>query len=277
MLYRSKLKWIGRYVAGKKVLDLGCVCHQLDISNPPWLHGYICERAKSALGVDILPEELQELQRRGFNVVLADVETMDLGEQFDVIVAGDIIEHLADHGAFLERARAHLNPGGLLLITTPNPVTLVRLLRTLGRGDTPAHHQHTCWFTAKVLRQLAERYGFEAVDESYADDTRIYYRLWPAISSRGGPLRRSWRRLRVLVKRLLWRPLICANSLLCLIRPGCAETLCMAFRYPRREGPIQTPPAGDALCRAESQTGRGPTRASAATGASPTACRRASR
>lgn len=230
MLYRDKRKWVRQYVAGKDVLDLGCVCHELDAADPPWLHGFLSEHADSVLGVDVLPDQIAELQKRGYDVVCADVETMDLSRQFDVVVAGDIIEHLANPGRFLERVRAHLRPGGLLLATTPNPVTLMRLLRVLTSGRVRANREHTCWFTAKVLRQLAARHGFEMVDESYADDTRLYYRLWPRITARSGRVRRCWRRVRVLIKRLLWRPWIWLNSLLCLMRPACAETLCMAFR-----------------------------------------------
>jgi len=236
MLYRSKLRWIGKYVSGKSVLDLGCVCHELDVSDPPWLHGYLAERAGSLLGVDVVADQLDEMRGRGFDVVCADVETMQLDRRFEVIVAGDIIEHLANPGALLARAAEHLSDGGVLLITTPNPVTLVRLLRLLTSGRVKAHSEHTCWFTAKVLAQLAARYGFEVIDESYASDTRYYYRLWPRIAERGGSARRAWRRIRVLIKRLLWRPWIWLNSLLCLIRPASAETLCLALRQAPSNG-----------------------------------------
>jgi len=230
MLYRSKLDFIGKYVKGKRVLDLGCVCHQLDIAYPPWLHGYICERADSVLGVDVLEAEIEELNRRGYHVVYADVEAMDLGEQFDVVVAGDLVEHLTNHADFLRRVSAHLKPDGVFVMTTPNPITLLRYMRLITGGETQAHHEHTCWFTAKVFRQMAERFGLEVVDESYADDTRIHYVLWPRISNRGGPIRRTWRRIRALLRRLIWRPWIYLNSLICLFRPRAAETLCLALR-----------------------------------------------
>ena len=236
MLYSGKLKWIGKYAKGRKVLDLGCVCHELDVSNPPWLHGYLCSLSDDVLGLDVLPEAVEEMNRRGYRAVCADVETMDLGERFDVIVAGDLMEHLANHGKFLERVVAHLAPEGMFLVTTPNAMTLLRYLRVLTKGYTPAHHQHTCWFTAKVLDQLARRYGLEVFDESYANDTGMHYPLWPGkMATRGGPVRRAWRRLRLLVRRLAWRPFIWLNSLICLVRPRSAETLCMAFKLKRRD------------------------------------------
>ena len=232
MVYRNKLRWIRKYVTGRKVLDLGCVCHELDVKDPPWLHGYLCDHAESVVGVDLLSEQVAELERRGYTAVCADVESMDLGEQFDVIVAGDIIEHLSNLGAFFGRVKAHLREGGVLLVATPNPVTMIRFVRLLTGGRVRANGQHTCWFTASVLRQLAERHGFEATDESYADDTRYYYRLWPALTPRGGAGSRAWRRMRTFVRHLLWQPGIWINSLLCLIRPRMAETLCMAMRLP---------------------------------------------
>jgi SAM-dependent methyltransferase len=235
MLYRSKLNWIAGYVANAEVLDLGCVCHELDISDPPWLHGFLVERASRVVGVDILPDAVAELERRGYEVVCANVETMDLDQTFDVVVAGDIIEHLSNLGLFFERVRAHLADGGLLLVATPNPLNPMRMLRLLTGGRDLANGEHTCWFTQKVLRQLAARHGFEVADESYADDTRYYYRIWPSITPTGGALRRGWRRTRTLIKRLWWRPWIWLTSLLCLVRPRFSETLCMAFRVKEDE------------------------------------------
>ncbi len=235
-LYRTKFKWVAARLAGRTVLDLGCVGHRLDENNVPWLHGHLCELADEVVGVDILDDEIATLRQRGYNVVRADVETMDLGRTFDAVVAGDIIEHLNSPGAMLERARAHLVDGGPLLIATPNPVTFTRMLRMLVTGKIGANRQHTCWFTAKVLRQLAGRYGFEVVDESYVDDTRLYYPIWPKLPPPKCPRRIRMRRLLVLIQRLLWRPVVWLNSLLSLLRPRCAETLCMTFQK-GTEGP----------------------------------------
>lgn len=237
MLHRSKFKWLWKYVEARSVLDLGCVCHELDVANPPWLHGYLREVAERVVGVDYLPVEIEELRRRGYEVVCADVQTMDLGETFEVVVAGDIIEHVENLGDFLDRVAAHLQPGGLFLVTTPNPIMFLRWFRLMLSGRDRANREHTCWFTAKVLRQLAERHGFEMIDESYADETRFYYRLWPKVARRGGRLRYAWRRTRMVFKRLLWRPWVWLNTLMCLVRPRNAERLCLALRL--RESPGQ--------------------------------------
>jgi len=229
-VFRSKLKWIRPYVEGRRLLDLGCVCHELDVQEPPWLHGFLVEHAAEVAGVDFVAEGVEEMNRRGFRAICADVETMALGETFEAIVAGDIVEHLSNPGRLFERAAEHLAPGGVLLVTTPNPLNPLRLLRILVKGRASVNDEHTCWFTSNVLAQLAERFGFEPADEAYADDSALWYRLWPRISQRGGRARRIVRRIRTFIRRLLWMPWVGLASLMTRIRPRYGETLCMAFR-----------------------------------------------
>jgi SAM-dependent methyltransferase len=50
-----------------------------------------------------------------------NAETFDLQPaKFDVVASFQVIEHLFDPSAMLTRAKAHLKPGGLLVVTTPN-------------------------------------------------------------------------------------------------------------------------------------------------------------
>ncbi|MBN1942830.1 MAG: class I SAM-dependent methyltransferase [Phycisphaerae bacterium] len=231
MVYRSKFDWIGRFLSpDASVLDLGCVCHDLDQTAVPWLHQFLVERAGRVVGVDILPEAVERMKREGYQAVCADAETLNLGETFDVVVAGDILEHLDNPGEFLDHAARHLASNGVLLLTTPNPVTYVRLLRVLFKGHAGANKEHTCWFTAKVLRQLAERHGLGVAEEAFVDDTRLFYPWWKPVS-RGSAVRRFFRRVnRLLGMLLIWKPAVWFQSLLCRLRPRLAETLCLALR-----------------------------------------------
>ena len=228
--YRRKFDWIGRFVdAQKHVLDLGCVCHDLDQTAVPWLHGFLRDRAASVLGVDYLPEAVDRMRADGFDAVCADVQQLDLGRQFDVVVAGDLIEHLDNVGLFLDRCAAHLADDGVLLVTTPNPVNYVRLVRTLVKGSAGGNKEHTCWFTAKVLRQLAERHGLEVAEEAYIDDTYLFY---PWFKPQKGPAGRRFLRhvARFCSMLFCWKPVCWINSFDTLLRPRLGETLCLAFR-----------------------------------------------
>ncbi len=231
MIYHSKLDWIGRFVTpDTSVLDLGCVCHDLDQTAVPWLHKFLTGRAGRVVGVDILPDAVARMNQEGFTAVCANAESLDLGETFDVVIAGDILEHLDNLGQFLDHAAKHLNPDGVLLVTTPNPVTWVRLLRVLFKGNAGANKEHTCWFTDKVLRQLAERHCLRIVDEAYINDTKLFYPWFKPVKA-GAPARTFFRRVnRFLEMLLIWKPAVLFQSLLCHIRPRLSETLCMAMK-----------------------------------------------
>jgi 2-polyprenyl-3-methyl-5-hydroxy-6-metoxy-1,4-benzoquinol methylase len=110
--YWNRFHWIEPYIKGKNVLDLGCVDHTLGRTDRPWLHGFIRNQARRVVGVDMLTEAVQELRYRGMEIVQASVEEMDLGERFDVVVAGDILQQLSNPGRMIERAAVHLVPGG---------------------------------------------------------------------------------------------------------------------------------------------------------------------
>lgn len=209
MLFKDKLDWIVPLVRGRKVLDLGCVRHTLDETEKThWLHGIIRAEARSVIGVDYLQDAVDKLLERGYNVVCANVETMELGDVFEVIVAGDLIEHLNNFGLFLERVRAHLADDGIAVMTTPNPVNLLRYISVLVRGEAGANPEHTCWFTEQVLRQLVARYDLEISDVAYIDDTYQYYPQ----------------------SNIKWKPFLALNYLMVRIRNQFAETLCVVIK-----------------------------------------------
>ncbi|NJD54869.1 MAG: glycosyltransferase [Nitrospirae bacterium] len=162
-----KTEFIRKFVTGKDVLDLGVVAHSLDyMKKTPdkWLHGLICEHAGKVVGVDILKSEISELQEMGYNVINDDVLTLDLDRQFDVIVCGDLIEHVWNHDALLHSISRHLLDDGVALITTPNPFSANRFFNILFDGWTAINTEHTCWLCPQTVFQLVERAGLRIVD-----------------------------------------------------------------------------------------------------------------
>lgn len=211
MVYKNKYDWIVKYIKDKKVLDLGCIQHNIDKTKKSnWLHGKIVKDAGSVLGVDYLKDEVIALNKCGYNIIWADVETMKLENKYEVIVAGDIIEHLSNFGYFLERVKEHLDSKGIFLLTTPNPVNLFRFLRQLYKGYCVAHPEHTCWFTEQVIKQLMEKHGFEIIDIGYVDDSYQYNKN-----------KRWW----------FFYPL---NYILCRIRSAFCETICVSMKLSQK-------------------------------------------
>jgi len=86
-------------------------------------------------------------------------------EPFDVVVAGDVLEHLPEPERALALVRPLLAPGGLLLVSLPNVANVtVRLALLLGRFPYAERgildRTHLRFFTRRTGRELLARCGF---------------------------------------------------------------------------------------------------------------------
>jgi SAM-dependent methyltransferase len=114
----SRYWWSTQYVGGKSVLD--CACGR----------GYgsyiLSSAAKNVVGVDLNAPSLFEAakQFKKNNLSFKEWDVFKLPElgKFDVITAFEVIEHLppSQTESFLKSLRGSLNPGGILLLSTPN-------------------------------------------------------------------------------------------------------------------------------------------------------------
>lgn len=77
----------------------------------------------------------------------------DNGEHFDVILLTEVIEHLMEPVTFLQKLGKLLNPGGCILVTTPNKDYAVNKLSTWATDLPPVH---LWWFTKDGFRKMAE-------------------------------------------------------------------------------------------------------------------------
>jgi SAM-dependent methyltransferase len=156
-------------VRGKTVLDVGCVDHSARLeSSDRWMHKHLVRAAASVIGLDILESEAAKLRERGYNVVAGDASTVDLGQTFDLVVAGEIIEHIDNPGAFLRNMARHLNSAGRLVLTTPNPFFVMHQFEFafVSSLDKRWNHEHVCWYCPFTLGNLLERSGL-TVDSCY--------------------------------------------------------------------------------------------------------------
>ncbi|WP_226482530.1 class I SAM-dependent methyltransferase [Natrinema amylolyticum] len=161
------------HVRDETVLDVGCVAHDsAKRHDEAWLHELVVRAADDALGIDVLEDELAALAEAGYDVTTGDAQDLALEETFDVIVVGELIEHLVDFDGLLASVDEHLADGGKLVVTTPNAMavhwTALRLL-----DQEFVNTGHTCWFDATTLTQLLERYGFEPIEIAYVGDCRL--------------------------------------------------------------------------------------------------------
>jgi len=100
-------------VAPKRVLDLGCSGGQLA--------EHLRALGHHVTGVDAV--EVDGVRHRVDEFVLGNLEDgipTAAGSRFDVVIAADVIEHVADPGRLLTQMERVLSPGGEILISTPN-------------------------------------------------------------------------------------------------------------------------------------------------------------
>lgn len=164
-----------------RVLDIGFWGQGVSAADPNWPHRLLLGRAREVWGIDLeydaaaLPQDAARYRR-------ASAESFDLGgERFDLVFAGDLIEHLPNPGLFLGRAAAHLLPGGRLIVTTPNAFNLFNLFEKISKREPTVNPDHTCYFNEKTLRQLFGKCGWRV------DSARAVYSL-------GLKHRESWKK-----------------------------------------------------------------------------------
>ena len=147
---------------GKIVLDMGCVCHDEAFYNSDdWLHAKIKNVAKELLGVDYLKSDVEKLQQKGFNIVCADVtRKINIEKKFDVIVAGDIVEHLVNFEGFFDNLTRLLAPGGKVILSTPNPFYAGEFHYVSFKRSYLINPEHTCWIDPFAMKQLVSRFDF---------------------------------------------------------------------------------------------------------------------
>jgi 2-polyprenyl-3-methyl-5-hydroxy-6-metoxy-1,4-benzoquinol methylase len=151
---------------GRRVLDVGCAGHANRIGGPDWLHGRIASVATEVAGIDIDAVGVQAMVFAGYNAIVASIEERDrvrdeLGS-FELVVAADVIEHLRSPQALLELAATVLLPGGLLLLTTPNPLAPWRI-RAGRRHLVRENVDHVVLAFPSGVAEMADRAGLELV------------------------------------------------------------------------------------------------------------------
>jgi len=156
---------VENYCRGRKVLDLGCGgAPEFDQlwRKGKLLHKAIHEAGKDVVGLDLDAPVATRMRALGFNVVCDDAENpqyLNGAGPFEVIVAGDIIEHLNNPGAMLAAMKPRLGPNGVFIISTPNAFRWYNpVLATIGHEFN--HPHHTAWFSFLTLNTLAERHGY---------------------------------------------------------------------------------------------------------------------
>lgn len=166
----ERIPYIAAACAGRRVLDLGAMdetAWQSKRGRGTWLHEEITRTAASVEGIDNSALVPSEGLRTAPNAVIKRGDVGDPGQLVagltdapEVVVAGELIEHLENPLQFLRRIAAIQRLSGrTLLLTTPNATALHNVLIGLARRES-THHDHLCILSYKTLTTLCTRAGF---------------------------------------------------------------------------------------------------------------------
>lgn len=138
-----------------------------------WLHAQIAEVAAELKGIDIVADGIAWAQAQGYDAYNVDVQSESalaavhgLDRWADVIIAGELIEHLDAPGSFLRAVKQALAPSGALVVTTPNAYRPANTLVAM-TGRELIHPDHTGWHSPSTLRELGARAGYRVVESLY--------------------------------------------------------------------------------------------------------------
>jgi len=176
----QRVEFIKKVCAGKKTLHLGCTNFPYtreSIENNILLHFDLEKITSDLYGFDFDQEGLDILSEAGGkNLYRADLEKLEevpLNETFDVIIAGEIIEHLANPGLFLQGIKRFMNQQTKLVITTVNAYSGLRFMLYAFRGEggakEPVHPDHVAYYSYNTLSRALKGEGLD-VQEFYFYD-----------------------------------------------------------------------------------------------------------
>jgi SAM-dependent methyltransferase len=138
-----------------------------------WLHSRLAAAASSIVGLDADSEGVEWARGEGFEAYVVDAQSAEAVaalelEPADLVVAGEVIEHVDAAGPFLRALRVLVRDDGRLALTTPKAYRLLNFIAPL-TGAELVHPDHTAWHSPQTLRTLLGRSGW-AVEEI------VYYR-----------------------------------------------------------------------------------------------------
>ena len=202
-----RLDEILKLCKNKSVLHLGYVQHShlYDklINEGIWVHSNIANVAAEIIGIDYLEKDVELIKNKyGFEGYSGDanhLEKVPLGRRFDVIVCGELIEHITNPGLMLEGIKRFMHDDSILIITTPNPwdMTFIKKIRMGSAEENWINPEHICWYTPYTLKNTLTRHGYVEVKYDYYfgfETAGQYFKISPGILA---PLKRVIRKWRI--------------------------------------------------------------------------------
>ena len=177
-------KLAAKYIKdGDKVLDLGC-------GEGAFLAHLKKIREVEELGLDISESAVKAAQDQKLHAVCKRPEelTESHHQQFDVITAFQVLEHIYDIKSFIETCNALLKPGGILIISVPNNAPYYDTFDQYHTLNLPPHHMGL--WDSRSLKAIASVYEMTQILEKTqeVDSFKRKLKMKYSISNKRGTL-----------------------------------------------------------------------------------------
>lgn len=169
----DRFEYLCGLAAGRRVVHIGFVdagCQTLNQESGAWLHEHLAATASDLIGLDLDAIGVENARQRGYAAHVVDCRDVDAVRALglapaDLVVAGEVIEHLDDPGSFLDGLHALVAPGGMLVVTTPNASGLVNAAALLGNFEVQ-HPDHVVMYTCQTLDAMLTRHHWEPFEHA---------------------------------------------------------------------------------------------------------------
>jgi SAM-dependent methyltransferase len=151
----------------KRVVHVGFVDEHLletRIASGTWLHARLGAVAETLVGLDVAEAGVAWASAQGYEAYTVDAQSPEavrgLGlAPADVVIAGEVIEHLDAPGPFFRAMRELVGSDGRLVVTTPNQANFLAWVVPVA-GREAMHPDHMVAFSPRTLQAIGERNGW---------------------------------------------------------------------------------------------------------------------
>jgi len=154
--YSKVLSTIRQYAPGMTLFEIGVgACECLLAAR---------EVGYETFGIDVIERHVEDAKRLyGLEAETADFNEYKNTRQWDVLIMGDVLEHVDDPVQAIEKAASLLTDEGALWISTPNFESA--FASVAGHNDAMRRQQfHLNYFSRESLYTLLEKFGLAPVD-----------------------------------------------------------------------------------------------------------------
>jgi 2-polyprenyl-3-methyl-5-hydroxy-6-metoxy-1,4-benzoquinol methylase len=190
---RDRKGFIVKACENRSVLHLGCADWPLtaeSLQDGTLLHLSLSKVSNRAFGIDSSEQGLSVLRAHGFrDLIQWDVEKLEqlrMEDPVEVIVAGEILEHLSNPGLCLNGISQFMRRSkSKLIISVPNAFSIRHFSSLMFCRTELVHPDHTAYYSFATLSELLQRYDLQ-VREIYA---------YTEVSKKSSPLNRFAKRV----------------------------------------------------------------------------------